>query len=327
MRGSATGLRTSPPAAAAPAKPRKANRQGGSGGGSTSLLSVRALCKHLGCGRYSWTGWAVVCIFLLFSAITVRLLVIRRARQQLNAGSNTDNSDRLVQTSTPPPREMSEDDRYKRFQVGEGHTLNVLTSGNVSSDYLFLLVHGASREFQNSGHWKTHMDLFAGLGRVYAVDMLGHGHSTPGESDPLQNPVAAETQVRALQQLIVEEKADNQKLVLVGRSYGGRIVVDLADKLGADEVHKIILIAPALREVQVRSLKKEVLAVPTLVFWAGDDTTVPYGKVKDLLDYFVAKEVVLFDQVVTEGREPWEAHTPELIKVEEFQSKVLAWLS
>jgi hypothetical protein len=105
----------------------------------------------------------------------------------------------------------------------------------------------------------------------------------------------------------------------------------------------------------VRSLKKEVLAVPTLVFWAGDDTTVPYGKVKDLLDYFVAKEVVLFDQVVTEGREPWEAHTPELIKVqqfflpfsvsllpslwrvlliaghgaqvEEFQSKVLAWLS
>jgi hypothetical protein len=72
----------------------------------------------------------------------------------------------------------------------------------------------------------------------------------------------------------------------------------------------------------VRSLKKEVLAVPTLVFWAGDDTTVPYGKVKDLLDYFVAKEVVLFDQVVTEGREPWEAHTPELIKVQQFSLSV-----
>ena len=30
------------------------------------------------------------------------------------------------------------------------------------------------------------MDFFARLGRVYAVDLLGHGYSTPGASDALQ---------------------------------------------------------------------------------------------------------------------------------------------
>jgi hypothetical protein len=66
----------------------------------------------------------------------------------------------------------------------------------------------------------------------------------------------------------------------------------------------------------VQGLKKEVLALPTLVFctWAGDDT-VPYHRVKDLLDYFKDKEVVLFEHVVSEGRQAQEANTPELIKV------------
>ncbi len=114
----------------------------------------------------------------------------------------------------------------------------------------------------------------------------------------------------------------------------------------------------------MQGLKKEVLALPTLVFctWAGGDTTVPYHRVKDLLDHFKDKEVVLFEHVVSEGRQAQEANTPELIKVspshlfiyppllsfyasnvaayyhraighvatpqvEDFQNKVEAWLS
>lgn len=282
--------------------------------GHTPSSFVRAVCRYLGCGKYSWTGWAVVCIFIIFSAITLRLLVIRRARQQLN--SNNNNTLALSE-----PRE--------RFQVAEGHILGVLAAGNDSSDYLFLLVHGASREFQNAEHWRPHMDFFARLGRVYAVDLLGHGHSTPGASDALQNPVSSEAQVRALWKLIAEKKKDQQKLVLVGRSYGGRIVMNLANTLGAEQVHKIILIEPALKDDQVQGLKKEVLALPTLVFctWAGGDTTVPYHRVKGLLDYFKDKEVVLFEHVVSEGRQAQEGNTPELIKVEDFQNKVEAWLS
>lgn len=287
--------------------------------GHTPSLFVRTVCRYLGCGKYSWTGWAVVCIFILFSAITIRLLVIRRARQQLD--NNT------LQASASASKMSDEESSRERFQVAEGHTLSVLTGGNDSSDYLFLLVHGASREFQNAEHWKPHMDFFARLGRVYAVDLLGHGHSTPGPSDALQNPVSSEAQVRALWKLIAEKKKDQQKLVLVGRSYGGRIVMNLANTLGADQVHKIILIAPALMDDQVQGLKKEVLALPTLVFWAGDDTAVPYHRVKDLLDYFGDREVVLFEHVVSEGRQAWEAHTPELIKVEDFQNTVEAWLS
>lgn len=91
--------------------------------GHTPSSFVRAVCRYLGCGKYSWTGWAVVCIFIIFSAITLRLLVIRRARQQLN-NNNT--------LTLSEPRE--------RFQVAEGHILGVLAAGNDSSDYLFLLV-------------------------------------------------------------------------------------------------------------------------------------------------------------------------------------------
>jgi pimeloyl-ACP methyl ester carboxylesterase len=36
------------------------------------------------------------------------------------------------------------------------------------------------------------MDFFARLGRVYAVDLLGHGHSTPGPSDALQVQICSD---------------------------------------------------------------------------------------------------------------------------------------
>jgi hypothetical protein len=73
-----------------------------------------------------------VCIFILFSAITIRMLVIRRARQQLD--NNT------LQASASASKMSDEESSRERFQVAEGHTLSVLTGGNDSSDYLFLLV-------------------------------------------------------------------------------------------------------------------------------------------------------------------------------------------
>jgi hypothetical protein len=113
-----------------------------------------------------------------------------------------------------------------------------------------------------------------------------------------------------------------------------------------------VLIAPALQQELVNGLREEVLSLPVLVFWAEDDTTVPYSRKKDTLNQFAAKEVVLFDHVLSEGQQAWEAHTPELIKVrarvhvcacarvrhpidandvcdlqvKEFQSKLRAWL-
>lgn len=75
-----------------------------------------------------------------------------------------------------------------------------------------------------------------------------------------------------------------------------------------------VLIAPALREDEISGLREEIKSLPTLFFWAEDDTTVPYERKKQLLDHFLSKEVVVFDGVLSEEKEEWQAHLPENIK-------------
>jgi len=267
----------------------------------------RLILRSLGCEGLSWAGWALVVVLVLFFAITARLLVLKRSRQ--TAMSRTERA---------------------LFEVDAGHSLSVLSAGNANAPFLFVLVHGASREFQNAEHWLKHLPLLSQLGRVLAVDMLGHGAAVPGPKDQLpagQTAIPVETQVQALKKLIEEKKGEHQTLVLVGRSYGGRVVVNLANKLPNSSVHKIILIAPALREDEVLRLTPEVKNLPILFFWAEDDQTVSYARKKALVNEFPNKEVVLFGPVVQEGQEEWQAHTPESIKVEEFQNKIQAWLA
>lgn len=76
-----------------------------------------------------------------------------------------------------------------------------------------------------------------------------------------------------------------------------------------------MLIAPALKPELVAHLKREVLELPTLVFWAREDNTVPYSQKEQLLDSFPRKDIVLFDDVLSDVNRQWEAHTPENIKV------------
>lgn len=76
-----------------------------------------------------------------------------------------------------------------------------------------------------------------------------------------------------------------------------------------------MLIAPAIREEEVPSLRQEVKSLPMLFVWAEDDNTVPYSRKKELLEEFTEKEVLLFGHVLQQGQEEWLAHTPENLKV------------
>jgi pimeloyl-ACP methyl ester carboxylesterase len=198
---------------------------------------------------------------------------------------------------------------------------------------VFLLVHGASKEHQNARHWEPHLSFFSGLGQVYAVDMLGHGESRPGSND--KEKIGTPEQLDALEKLIKQEiglsdaegHSKKLQLILIGRSYGGGVVLKLAKRLGGHQkVQGLVLIAPAVQDELVRDLPQDVLNIPTLFFWAKDDPFIAYTRYEGVCkNAFTRSSLQLWDQVAP-PHESWRGHTPELVKVEEFQTKLRSWL-
>lgn len=55
------------------------------------------------------------------------------------------------------------------FDLEQGQKLHYVSGGQIDQThpYLFLLIHGASREHQNSQHWKDHYDYFSQKGKMH----------------------------------------------------------------------------------------------------------------------------------------------------------------
>lgn len=160
----------------------------------------------------------------------------------------------------------------------EGGWINALTCGTGSTP--IVMVHGADRKLQNAGHWKGFLtDTLQGK-KFCALDLPGHGSSEPGE----QSPVAPtfEDKVRAVVHFVRNVFGEAEKVILVGRSLGGRIVLSAAatDPAVCSRVAAFVLIAPAVDEKFVLSLPQSVLQKKTLLFWAEDDPFVPFAHSK-----------------------------------------------
>jgi pimeloyl-ACP methyl ester carboxylesterase len=192
-----------------------------------------------------------------------------------------------------------------------------------------ILIHGADRKFQNAKHWTQHYDTFVKHGSVYALDMLGHGESQPGENDNSIDKVSPDEQVQAIKSLIQQEKKKNNidKFVLVGRSYGGSIVLRVAKEL-PDLIDRLILISPAAGKDLVHQVSQ---TVPVMLVWAKDDPIVSSSNASAFTDYFKQCKPLIFEQVVTdqmrEKKETWRAHSSENERPEEFHKAVDEFLS
>eukprot|EP00727_Mastigamoeba_balamuthi_P001488 m51a1_g11336 hypothetical protein (221) ;mRNA; f:146942-147885 len=183
-----------------------------------------------------------------------------------------------------------------------------------------VLVHGADRHFQNAAHWTAHFDWLAQRSLFWAVDLPGHGSSVPG---PDADAAPSEPQrVAALCRLL---EGDANGCVLVGRSLGGRIAAEAAQRC-PKAVRAFVFVAPAI--TNPRELSEEVLQKPALFFWAEDDPVVPFSRSQEIVSCFHNARLVSLGKVLnsSNAHEAWRAHCPENERRELFHQEIDAFL-
>jgi len=204
-----------------------------------------------------------------------------------------------------------------------GRRLRALAGGQ--GETVFLLVHGADRNFQNAGHWQAHLAALGARGRFLAVDLLGHGGSQPGPSAPLDSPVTPAEQVQALLALL-DQQAPKAPIVIVGRSYGGRIALELATARPG-RVQALILIAPSVAPAELAALSPAVRAKPVLLVWAQDDPVVPFPNHAGWREAFASLRMANAGSINPPPDQRWRAHMPENERPAQIQRAVAEFLN
>ncbi|KAH3746106.1 hypothetical protein Pelo_12484 [Pelomyxa schiedti] len=198
-----------------------------------------------------------------------------------------------------------------------------------TSPFALVLVHGMDRRTQNAECWAPHFEWLVSRGiEHYAVDLLGHGDSTPGgtasESAPTDDDVPA---LCALLAQVLHEKP----VVLLGRSYGGYVVSKAAAVISA-QTHShpilgIVLIAPAIgSKLTAHEVPTSLSAKPVLLIWAVDDAFVPFSNSNKVLELFKNARLVTFPAI--QPTEPtWKTHCPEVHAPAMFQQALEEFLN
>ena len=222
--------------------------------------------------------------------------------------------------------------------LSNGQVLHSLMAGEGQT--LILLVHGADRKTQNADYWKPFIPQLSKHGRVVAVDMLGYGASEPGSESSMDMQIPPKQQAISLLYLISSLQTsfpDIQEVVLLARSYGGRVVAELLNNSTTSEVlskiSKVVLIAPAIGGSNVLTLPDRLKNIPYLVFWAQDDPVVPSTRLWELKQVFPQLQEVMLKKKdfsgVTEdlSAADYLLHTPELLLKDFFMDKVAEFLT
>lgn len=120
----------------------------------------------------------------------------------------------------------------KAVDVGDGRVVNVLTMG-AEADESVVLIHGFGGDLST---WLFNQDAFAKDYRVVALDLPGHGASTP-----IQGSNVFEDLVNAVDRAL--ETLAPGKMHLVAHSFGGAVAAALAARQSG-RVASLSLIAP-----------------------------------------------------------------------------------
>lgn len=160
-----------------------------------------------------------------------------------------------------------------------------------------------------------------------------------GSADLDRIEASEEPEGRRLPKPEVARLETRRKVVLVGRSWGGGVVLRTLSKMAANEAARahleavkcLVLIAPAAPEQLLQQLPDEVRKLPLLLVWSGDDPVVPFQNNAEVLEAFTGyKQTLFFDSVVPEGASPgeqWLGHAPELQRSPEFAEALLSLLN
>lgn len=149
---------------------------------------------------------------------------------------------------------------------------------------LALCIHGWS---QRNGWqtWEPMLEPLATAGYcAVSIDMPGWGDSPAIDHLPLMGERAVDVI------LDVMNKLQQETAVLLGKSWGGGVVINTA-LLHPKRVSHLILTAPAFRQTE----KLATLEQPVLLTWAKDDATIPYGVSQDYIDHVPTVEFISYE--------------------------------
>lgn len=124
--------------------------------------------------------------------------------------------------------------------------LACFTAGHGPQDFILIHNAGGNHQFMNK-----QFDYFAKLGRVFSLDLRGHG-----ESD---KPVQAQYTVQSLAEDIIElcQEYHIESAVIIGLNYGAVIAIELAATTTKLVSHLVLIDPPILMEPWVKSLIEE----------------------------------------------------------------------
>lgn len=285
---------------------------------------------------------AVQIVSLLFSLLAISWLVVN-----LKISSSQSNvHDTLKFDNEQVPQELHSritvleetSSKFESFSVPlqNGQSLHTLMAG--SGETLILMIHGADRKAQNAEYWEPFIPSLSKLGRVVAVDMLGHGNSIPGSESSIKGPFPPNQQAENLILLLNSLRKtfpELKNLVIIARSYGGRVFVEMLKNSTViqqetllSSLSKVVLIAPAISGSNCLSIPDSFKNLPYLVFWAQEDPVVSSNRLWELKQVFPSIQEVLLKKKdfvsVSEdiSSSDWLLHTPELLLQDLFIDKI-----
>jgi len=149
--------------------------------------------------------------------------------------------------------------------------------------------------------------------------MLGYGRSSiPGESYTVND------QVEALYHLVKNRVPNDVPLIILGRSWGGKIGLSLGTKLYLEDpksLRGLILIAPYVDGQDIQNCPPQLKKlVPVLLVWAEDDGLVPFSNSSLLTKEFGCTNFISF------GRISQRTHFPEDVKMDAFHNEATKFL-
>jgi len=205
----------------------------------------------------------------------------------------------------------------------ENDSLHYIIHESTSSNILSLMIHGANRQYQNAQSFSKNIPAIAEICDILAVSLIGHGKSIPGPEEYIPNNTrTANEQVEILGELL-KNKFSNKKYVLIGRSYGARIAMQLAREL-LSEVIGLVFIAPAGAEYY--SENDELHKIPLQLVWIKDDPVISFDKSKIFEKY--AKNISkLYLEALKFTEEPWRSHSPQEENPNEVNKAIIDFIS
>ncbi len=193
------------------------------------------------------------------------------------------------------------------FVYGKQRLQFIITSPKSPSEISLLMIHGAHRQLQNAHAFSNNIDILGQDFLSLSFSLLGHGDSIPGANTHVENErVPIEDQVKILNTYINLE-LKTKKLVIIGRSYGARIAMNLA-LTNLSRTLGVVFISPA--GSQHYKKETELHSIPLLLIWSKDDPIIPFSEKKIFEENSTNLSSLYFDSLQKKGEE-WRAHAAQ----------------